>query len=421
MKTERMRWMGVLVLFVIVAISYVDRINIAVLIIDPAFLAHMGMARGDRASQGLLATAFMVGYGLSAVVLTPFFFELLGVRKSLVAGLCTWGVVTWLTPQLQNYDALLASRALLGLAEGPLFSLAGAFVKASFASHENGKPNAIVNMGTGVGLGLGFPLVSHALGAYDWETSFHLIGALNLVVGVPLVLLFLHMPPGPASPRGSMGNALGRVRQNVLGALQTRHLLLVTVLTSAFLGFLWGSSNWLPAYLKEVRGFSLREMGWMASLPQYTMVLAVFLGGALIDRLERRQVPLIFVGGSLGVGLCILLAILAPTRELAALGLIAANFFWGLQSPAIPSTAQHYSAPGHTASAFGVVNGVGSLVAGFMPALMGLLIGGQGAGPQSAAEVASGFTLGFSTLIGTQALVLLCGAWLWRCGRASAH
>ena len=34
----------------------------------------------------------------------------------------------------------------------------------------------------------------------------------------------------------------------------------------------------LPAYLKEVRGFSLREMGWLASLPQYATVLAVLIG-----------------------------------------------------------------------------------------------------------------------------------------------
>ena len=155
----------------------------------------------------------------------------------------------------------------------------------------------------------------------------------------------------------------------------------------------------------------------MASLPQYMMVLAVFLGGVLIDRLKREQVPLIFIGGSLGVGLSILLAINAQSREMAALGLIASNFFWGLQSPAIPSTAQHYSAPGHAASAYGVVNGAGSLVAGFMPALMGLLIGGGANTPQSASQVASAFALGFSTLIGTQSVVLLCGALLWWSGR----
>jgi hypothetical protein len=44
-------------------------------------------------------------------------------------------------------------------------------------------------------------------------------------------------------------------------------------------------------------------------------------------------------------------------------------------SPAIPSTVQHCARPEHVASAYGVVNGAGSLVAGFMPAIMGAVIG----------------------------------------------
>jgi len=110
MQARAFRWYGVITLFVIVAISYVDRINIAVLITDPAFLAHIGITREDRVSQGLLATAFMVGYGVSAFVLTPFCAALFGVRRSLVLGLSLWGVVTFITPWFDGYGMLLASR-----------------------------------------------------------------------------------------------------------------------------------------------------------------------------------------------------------------------------------------------------------------------------------------------------------------------
>jgi hypothetical protein len=97
---------------------------------------------------------------------------------------------------------------------------------------------------------------------------------------------------------------------------------------------------------------------------------------------------------------------------------VAANFFWGLQSPAIPSTVQYCSRPEHTASAFGVTNGAGSLVAGFMPALMGGVIaavshGSGTAGAATSAASASGFFAGFALLIGTQAVVFACGLLLW--------
>jgi MFS family permease len=154
-------------------------------------------------------------------------------------------------------------------------------------------------------------------------------------------------------------------------------------------------------------------MGWLASLPQYATVLAVLVGGVILDRIERRHVPWLFMGASLGVALSVLLAISAQDRYVAAFSLIAANFFWGLQSPAIPSTVQHFSRPEHVASAFGVVNGTGSLVAGFMPALMGGVIGAVQGGGAAGSSSAAGFFAGFGLLIGTQAVVFACGWMLW--------
>ncbi|KQP44225.1 MFS transporter [Pseudorhodoferax sp. Leaf274] len=404
-----LRWAGVFTLLVIVAISYVDRINISILITDPGFLAHVGLSPQDRTRQGLLATAFMVGYGVSAFVFTPFCAALFGVRRSLMYGLALWGVVTFLSPLLHSYGLLLASRILLGVSEGPLFALAAGYIKAHFDSRENGKPNSLVNMGTGLGLALGYPFVGFLVGSYDWETSFHVLGLLNLALGIPLVLAFVHMPqPESGLPRPrSLAEAVEQVGKIVRGALHTRYLLLVTVLTAAFLAYLWGSSNWLPAYLKEARGFSLREMGWLAALPQYATMLAVLLGGVLIDRVARRHVPLVFVAGSLGVAAAVWLAVHVEDRYAAAYCLIAANFFWGLMSPAIPSTVQHFARPEHTASAYGVVNGAGSLVAGFMPALMGAVIG------WTSGSQGGGFLAGFSLLVGSQLVVLACGGLLW--------
>ncbi|ADU37764.1 MFS transporter [Variovorax paradoxus] len=434
MQSKHLRWYGVATLFAIVAISYVDRINIAVLITDAAFLDHVGLAANDRVSQGLLATAFMLGYGVSAFVLTPFCSALFGVRRSLIYGLILWGVVTWASPMFNSYGLLLASRVLLGVSEGPLFSLASSYIKAHFQSHENGKPNALVNMGTGIGLAVGYPLVGYLLAQFQWDTSFHVLGIMNIALGIPLVLAFVRMPPGKedAARPSSLREAMARVGAIVKGALHTRHLFLITLLTSAALAYLWGSSNWLPTYLHEARGFSLREMGWLASLPQYATVLAVLVSGVVIDKIEREHVPFIFMGASVGVALSVLMAINAHDPYAAACCLIAANFFWGLQSPAIPSTIQYCSRPEHTASAFGVTNGAGSLVAGFMPALMGGVISAvshgssaSGAATASAAS-ASGFFAGFALLIGTQVIVFGCGFVLWlrertRVASSAAH
>lgn len=410
MKDSRsLRWWGMITLFAIVAISYVDRINTAVLIVDRNFLSHIGLAFDDRTRQGLLATAFMAGYGISSIVLTPFYAALLGVRRSLLIGLIIWGVVTFLSPLMSTYGMLLGSRVLLGVAEGPLFSLASSYIKAHFDDRENGRPNSLVNMGTGVGLMVGYPFVGYLLVAHDWQASFHVLGILNIVLGVPLVLAFVHMPKvdtGMSKPN-SLGVAVSQVGQIVRGAMQTRCLALVTVLNCAFLSYLWGISNWLPAYLKESRGFSLHQMGWLASLPQYATVIGVIVAGFVIDRIARRSVPLIFMAGSVGIALAIWLSMHMQDNYAAVYCLVAANFCWGLMSPPVPSTVQYLSRPEHVASTFGLVNGVGGFVAGFMPAIMGMVIG------STSHSTGGGFVAGFGVLIGAQVVIFVCGCILW--------
>ncbi len=152
-------------------------------------------------------------------------------------------------------------------------------------------------------------------------------------------------------------------------------------------------------------------MGWLASLPQYATVLAVLIGGVVIDRIPRERVPLIFVFGSLGVTLSVLVAIAVADPYSSAYSLIAANFFWGLQSPAIPSTVQYHSRPEHIASTFGVVNGAGALASAFMPLVMGWAIGFFA---QGQANQGVGFQAGFIALTCTQLVVFACGWLLWR-------
>ena len=155
----------------------------------------------------------------------------------------------------------------------------------------------------------------------------------------------------------------------------------------------------------------MREMGWLASLPPYATVFGVLVGGILIDRLPRRNVPLLFVVCSIGISASVMTAIQMADPYAAAYSLVAASLFWGLMSPAYPSTLQYCAQPEHVASAFGVTNGVGSLVAGFMPAIMGWVIWAVGGGEGGSAG--AGFFAGFAALIGTQVIVMLCGLILW--------
>lgn len=417
------RWLGVLSLLVIVLISYIDRVNVSVLITDRAFTGHFGIT-GDRVAQGALMTAFLVGYGLAAFFLTPLYESVLGVRRGLLLSVALWSVLTLVSPYALGAVVLVVLRALLGTAEGPLFSLKTMYVSEHFAPGAVGKPNAVTSMGVSLGTAVGLPLITYLVDRFDWHSSFLLLAALNAVVGLPLVALFVRGrgtrhtagttgakgATGPTGAPGTTGASTtgtsGTAERRSFGAtlrqaLRTPRLVVILLIEIATLAYLWGSSAWLPSYLLQERHFSLAAMGAVASLPFLLSLASGFLGGWLLDRLPPRRLPLLFVVGSIGTGGCVLLVIGADSAWLAATGLVLANGFWGLQGPAIPTLVQQAAPAGAVGSAYGVVNGIGNLVSAFMPMAMGAVMGLLGG---------RGFAAGYALLAATQLVTLVCGA-----------
>ena len=129
MHPRAFRWYGVITLFVIVAISYIDRINIAVLITDASFLNHTGIAPADRVSQGLLATE-------KAFPLSWHFDEEKGGPPDLAALLAGKGADSHYyccgpTPMLDNFEKTCEQ---LGLANAHIERFAAVHVEAPSAT-----------------------------------------------------------------------------------------------------------------------------------------------------------------------------------------------------------------------------------------------------------------------------------------------
>lgn len=408
---DRLRWLGVVTLLVLVAISYIDRVNASVLITDRAFTDHFGMT-GNRLMQGALMTTFLVGYGIAAFFLTPFYEALLGVRRGLFVSIAAWAALTLVSPYAIGAVMLLALRFVLGASEGPLFSLKTMYVRRHFANHEVGKPNAVSSMGVSGGLAIGIPLVTWLVYSFDWHSSFIALALLNALIGLPLIWLFIDPSSRRAAQRDVDPGARARhsVRETIRLAFSTPHLFAILLIEIATLAYLWGSSSWLPSYLLQAEHFSIRSMGIVAALPFVTSVGSGFAGGYVIDRLPQQRVPLVFVVGALGTGLCVLLLVNSHTPGLVALWLIASQAFWGLQTAAIPTLVQHKSPKAAVGSTYGFVNGVGNLVSAFMPLAMGAAIG-------AGATTRAGFASGFALLAGTQLVTLAVALYLLYRGR----
>lgn len=385
------RWQGTIALLFLIIISYIDRVNISVMILNPEFAEHFQLNE-NRMLQGMLMTCFLLGYGLSALLLTPVIESKLHYRHGLLSSIAIWALVCAISPLLGSLMGMLIARVILGIAEGPLFSLKTRFISDNFRAEEVGKPNAVTALGVSLGLAVGFPLVTWLMAHLGWAGSFYALAAINLVLGGGLIWRFL-----PA-PRGTVKMHKRGLAETVMLAWQTPLLGWILLVEIATLSYLWGSSAWLPAWLRDEHHFSLHATGMLAAIPFLLSLGSKFLGGVLLDKMRPEQAPLLFVAGGALTALSVIALMLSHQPAWLALFMLSANVFWGLQGAAIPAVIQHHAAREAVGSAYGIINGIGNICAAFIPLLMGMVM-------RSVGSVSSGF----SVLVVSQIITLLAG------------
>lgn len=352
----------------------------------------------------MLITCFLVGYGISALLLTPVIENRLHYRQGLLISIAIWAAVCAVSPLLGSLFGMLIARVILGIAEGPLFSLKTRFISDSFSAGEIGKPNAVTALGVSLGLAVGFPLVTFLIEHQGWQGSFYSLAALNLLLGGGLIWRFL---PAPAAAAQRYRSGF---RQTFQLAWRTPLLGWILLVEIATLSYLWGSSAWLPAWLRDEHHFSLQATGVLAAIPFLLSLGSKLLGGVLLDKMRPEQAPLLFISGGFLTASSILALMLSHQPAWLALFMLSANIFWGLQGAAIPAVVQHHAAKEAVGSAYGIINGIGNICAAFIPLLMGLVM-------KSVGSVSSGF----SVLVASQVVTLLAGGvLLLRMRRAAA-
>lgn len=411
-KPNIQKWIGALAILFIIVIAFLDRTNVSVLITDKQFLADFGIA-DNRVAQGQLMSIFLFSYGIAAMVLSPLYETFLGVRKGFLISIVLWAIFTLISPMFSGmFLALLAFRMILGIAEGPLYSLRTMYVNEWFNNNERGKPNAVTSIGSSLGIAIGVPLTAYLVYSFSWQASFYAIGALNLIIGLPLIWFCLSKSRGPVflQQQKTQDNdkqseavkekipPLQRIASTIRLAMTTPGLGWMIIIQICHQSYLWGTSSWLPSYLLQEKGFSLKAMGVLASAPFIVSLCAGLLGGYVVDRIPKNRMAAVFIVGGILTSITVTLAITSQTPLATALLLILGNAFWGMQSPTIPTIVQLAADKRSVGSAYGLMNGLGNFVSSFVPAAMGALIAHYG-----------GFAAGFSLIIGAEALVVLCG------------
>ena len=114
----------------------------------------------------------------------------------------------------RDFHQLLLIRALLGVTEGPCWSVMMALVEEnSNAAHRGRNIGIVVSAGAIIGIAIAPVLTTQVAAHYGWRAAFFVAGAPGLVLAL-LVALFVEEAPKPRRPQA----ARAALRADVWGA-----------------------------------------------------------------------------------------------------------------------------------------------------------------------------------------------------------
>lgn len=309
-KTSRVRWFLVFWLFVLSAVSYLDRVNISIAggsIVDAYHLTDVQL--------GKVFSALVAGYALFQTV-GGRLADRFGPRRVLAGGVVWWGVFTALTALVPAdvTGALLlfvTVRFLLGAGEAVIYPAANQFVARWIPVRERGIANGWIFAGVGAGAGLTPPLMTYFLVHYGWRSSFWVCALIGLLAGaiwyfaardIPaehpqvsaseLSIIQSGLTTSPVNSQ-SLHNATDSVKVLVpwKRVMRTREVWAVTISYFCYGYVAWIFFSWFYRYLAKVRGLDLRASAFYSMLPFLAMLVCCLLGGAVNDRLTKRWGP----------------------------------------------------------------------------------------------------------------------------------
>jgi MFS family permease len=310
-------------------------------------------------SGGLSLTWAIAAFGVGVVA------DRFGSRKKLLVistvlfALCSFG-----SGLATGFAFMLATRLLMGVAEGGIMPLSQSLIAAQVDPRRRG-----VAMGIAQGFGSSLMgsfvapvlLVAFAT-AFGWRHAFFLAGAPGLLVAL-LMIWMIREPEAVAKPAAAAPVAGDGLRAVLINGNVFRCVLL----SIAFVAYLVVTWAFMPLYLVNVRQFDTSTMSWLMGVLGIAATLYSFLIPGLSDRIGRRPVMILVPVLSLILPLGALFYT-GPTWGLAAIFFVGWSFT-GIM-PLFMSTVPSESVDtAHIGTALGLCMGGSEILGGVLAPL----------------------------------------------------
>lgn len=306
LKPTHTRLNILLMLFVVTAINYMDRANLAV-----AGSHIQGEFYLSATQLGLLFSMFTWFYALSQIPV-GYLLDRIGSRWLYGSAIVLWSLFTLLmglashhffTTATASFMMLLVCRGLIGVAEAPSFPSNTKIIATWFPDHERARATATYSSAQYIGLALLTPLLSLIVSKWGWEMSFYLSGLVGIVFG--LYWLIAYRDPQHSSKvnsaelalirqGGGHGSANQQSGSSKVNWSSVKYILRQRTTWGLFIAQFAASSTlyffltWFIVYLEKGLHLSIDKAGIGAMFPYMMAMAGVLCGGTLSDFLLKR-------------------------------------------------------------------------------------------------------------------------------------
>jgi len=301
-RTSHVRWFLVFWLFILSAVSYLDRVNISIAGGSIAEAYHL-----SDVQLGKVFSAMLVGYALFQTV-GGRLADRFGPRRVLAAGVMWWGVFTALTALVPASITgallmFLAVRFLLGAGEAVIYPSANQFIARWIPTSERGIANGWIFAGVGAGAGLTPLIITYSMVHYGWRASFWVCSIIGFAAGA---IWLVSARDTPAEHSGVSASELRLIRSGLTQAalkngstalmpwrsvMRSKEVWAVTLSYFCYGYVAWIFFSWFYRYLAKVRGLDLKASAFYTMLPFLAMLVCCLLGGAINDWLTKWHGP----------------------------------------------------------------------------------------------------------------------------------
>src|ERR1700728_1685455 len=293
----RVRWWIVWTLFFSTVTNYISRQTFSVL--APLITAQYHLTHTDLAK---ILGAFQISYALTWL-LGGIFLDAVGTRLGLAVAVVFWSVINILTVFASSVFGFAAFRFLLGIGEGFNWPGASKTVAEWFPSQERSVAVAIFDSGSSVGGAIAALVIPLIAVAFGWRAAFVFSG----LIGFVWLFVWLRVyHPLDRHPRVTAGEvslihagqdapaaSAQRGAQRWLELLKNRNVWGIVLGRGLTDPIWWFYVFWLPQYLSDARGFSLKRIALFAWIPFVAADLGNFTGGFISGYCIRRGIPVI--------------------------------------------------------------------------------------------------------------------------------